>query len=192
MGTAEGAWGQGKVTGCCPMKHSAGAKWGGRMEVARSAGIEGCHWKAIRGSYAEGLPVPWTFVKRCCTEAQNWGTARGASRTGHAGLVLTTQHHRGEVLLTSIRQLLGAADAQTAHLATYIQHSPSTPTTGLCERGNDTSRSTGRSGRQEAATRRNIWREEWVTVQGPVNKQQPDGMSHREGGTYTTYTQAQR
>ena len=49
------------------------------------------------------------------------------------------------------------------------------------ERGN-TSRSTGRSGRQKAATRRNMRREERVTVQGPVKKQQPDGMSHRGGG----------
>ena len=63
-----------------------------------------------------------------------------------------------------------------------IQHSPGTPTTGLHERGNDTSRSTGRSGRQKAATRRNMRREERVTVQGPVKKQQPDGMSHRVGG----------
>ena len=76
-----------------------------------------------------------------------------------------------------MRQLLGAADAQTAHC--HIQHSPSTPTTGLCEGGNDTSRSTGRSGRQKAATRRNMRREERLTVQGPVKKQQPDGMSHR-------------
>ena len=52
-------------------------------------------------------------------------------------------------------------------------------TTGLRERGNDTSRSTGRSGRQNAATRRNMRREERVTVQGPVKEQQPDGMSHR-------------
>ena len=63
-----------------------------------------------------------------------------------------------------------------------VQHSPNTPTTGLCERGNDTSRSTGRSGRQNAATRRNMRREERGTVQGPVKKQQPDGMSHRGGG----------
>ena len=59
------------------------------------------------------------------------------------------------------------------------QHSPSTPTTGLRERGNDTSKSTGRSGRQKVATRRNMRREERVTVQGPVKEQQPDGMSHR-------------
>ena len=66
----------------------------------------------------------------------------------------------------------------------HIQHSPNTPT-GLRERGNDTSKSTGRSGRQKVATRRNMRREERVTVQGPVKEQQPDGMSHRgegEGG----------
>ena len=51
--------------------------------------------------------------------------------------------------------------------------------TGLRERGNDTSKSTGRSGRQKAATRRNMRREERVTVQGPVKEQQPEGMSHR-------------
>ena len=62
------------------------------------------------------------------------------------------------------------------------QHSPGTPTTGLRERGNDTSRSTGRSGRQNAATRRNMRRDERVTVQGPVKRQQPDGVSHRGGG----------
>ena len=52
-------------------------------------------------------------------------------------------------------------------------------TTGLRERGNNTSRSTGRSGRQKAATRRNMRREERVTVQGPVKEQQSDGMSRR-------------
>ena len=62
------------------------------------------------------------------------------------------------------------------------QHSPSTPTTGLRERGNDTSKSTGRSGRQKAATRRNMRREERVTVQGPVKEQQRDGRSHRGAG----------
>ena len=46
-------------------------------------------------------------------------------------------------------------------------------------RGGDTSKSTGRSGRQKVATRRNMRREERVTVQGPVKEQQPDGMSHR-------------
>ena len=64
----------------------------------------------------------------------------------------------------------------------HIQHSPGAPTTGLHERGDDTGRSTGCSGRQKAATQRNMRREERVTVQGPVKKQQPDGMSHRGGG----------
>ena len=53
---------------------------------------------------------------------------------------------------------------------------------GRPERGNDTSKSTGRSGRQNAATGRNMRKEERVTVQGPVKEQQPDGMSHRGGG----------
>ena len=52
---------------------------------------------------------------------------------------------------------------------------------GLRERGNDTSRSTGRSGRQNAATRRNMRREERVTVEGPVKEQQRDGLSHGGG-----------
>ena len=56
------------------------------------------------------------------------------------------------------------------------------PKTGLRERGNDISRSTGCSGRQNAATRRNMRREERVTVQGPVKEQQPDGMAHGGGG----------
>ena len=46
----------------------------------------------------------------------------------------------------------------------HIQHSPNTPTTGLRECGNDTSKSTSRSGRQKAATRRNMRREGRVTV----------------------------
>ena len=50
---------------------------------------------------------------------------------------------------------------------------------GLCECGTDTSKSTSRSGQQKAATRRNMRREERLTVQGPVKEQQPDGMSHR-------------
>ena len=59
------------------------------------------------------------------------------------------------------------------------QHNPSAPTTGLRHRENDTSKSTRCSGQQNAATRHNIRREERVTVQGLVNKQQPDEMSRR-------------
>ena len=80
-----------------------------------------------------------------------------------------------------IRQLLGAADAQTAPPAIFST-APAHQTTGLRERENDTGKSTGRSGRQNAATRRNMRREERVTVQGPGKKQRPDGMSHGGGG----------
>ena len=73
----------------------------------------------------------------------------------------------------------GGGWGEAPKMVCHIQHSPNTPTTGLRERRNDTSKSTGRSGRQNAATRRNMRREERVTVQGPVKEQQPDGMSHR-------------
>ena len=63
-----------------------------------------------------------------------------------------------------------------------IQYSPGTPTTGLRECENNTSKRTGRSGRQKEATRHNMRREERVTVQGPAKEHQPDGMSHRGGG----------
>ena len=80
---------------------------------------------------------------------------------------------------TSVRQLLGTANAQTAPAATRTATQPhGTPTTGLRERENDASRSTVR-----AATQRNMRREERGTVQGPVKKQQPDGMSHRGGAS---------
>ena len=59
------------------------------------------------------------------------------------------------------------------------QHNPGTPMMAIRERGNNTSRSTGRSSRQNAAIGRSMLREERVTVQGPVKKQQPDVMSHR-------------
>ena len=72
----------------------------------------------------------------------------------------------------------GSKHSQTTPATTST--TPNTPTTGLRERGNDT----GRSGRQKAATRRNRQREERVTVQGPVTKQQHDGMSHRGGCMY--------
>ena len=70
------------------------------------------------------------------------------------------------------------------------QHPPNftvmgTTECGACRRrrgGTGSTRNTGRSGRQNTATRRSARREERVTVQGPVKKQQPDGMSHGGGG----------
>ena len=76
----------------------------------------------------------------------------------------------------SIRQPLGAANARTAPATSST--APVHQRRGSRARGNDTSKSTGRSGRQNAATRRNTRRAERVTVQGPVKKLQPDGMSH--------------
>ena len=58
-------------------------------------------------------------------------------------------------------------------------HTLGAPITGLRSRESETSRNTGRSGRQNMATGRSTRREERVTVQGPVKNQQPDGMSHR-------------
>ena len=73
----------------------------------------------------------------------------------------------------------------------HIQHSPGTPTTGLCERGNDTRRSTGRSGRQNAATRRNMRRDERVTVQGPVKEQHNPTECHTGGGPHFQWLASQ-
>ena len=76
---------------------------------------------------------------------------------------------------------VGSKNRNTTTPATTSTN-PSAPSTGPRYRGNDTSRSTARSGRQNAATRRNMRREDRVTVQGPVKKLQPDGMSHRGAG----------
>ena len=78
-----------------------------------------------------------------------------------------------------MRKGVGSRHRKTALVTAST--TPSTPTTGPRERGKDTSGSTGRSGRQKAATRRSTRREERVTVQGPVKKQQCDGISQREG-----------
>ena len=59
------------------------------------------------------------------------------------------------------------------------QHSPGTPMSALREHGNNMTRSTGRSSRQNAATQCSMRRKERVTIQGPVKEQQPDVMSHR-------------
>ena len=62
-----------------------------------------------------------------------------------------------------------------------------TSTTPVCQllgSGNAKTRNAGRSSQQNAATRRSTQREERVTVQGPMEKQQPDGMSHRGAGCF--------
>ena len=110
----------------------------------------------------------------------------GPCASGWCAEALEENTHAGPVLTVYIRLpvhfLLQNQEGGGGHGTRRNQHSPSTPTTGLRERRNDTSMSTGRSGGQNAATRRNMRRKERVTVQGPVKKQQPDGMSHQGGG----------
>ena len=61
---------------------------------------------------------------------------------------------------------------------TQPPHQPTQPP--VCHLLGSASRSTGRSGRQKAATRRSTRREERVTVQGPVKRPQPDAPhAHR-------------
>ena len=122
---------------------------------------------------APGKPTP------CGTSATSKGV-RGAGRASSTAAGSSPRDGRramGPMSLlrtTAATHRLSSADRRLPGLGTRRR----VPTTGLRERGNDTSRSTGRSGRQNAATRRNMCREERVTVQGPVKKQRPDGMSH--------------
>ena len=82
---------------------------------------------------------------------------------------------------------MGSKDRKTTPATTST--TPGALTTGPRSRGNDTARHTGRSGRQNAATRRSTRREERGTVQGPANKPQPDGMSHGgDGGLVSVWT----
>ena len=56
---------------------------------------------------------------------------------------------------------------------------PSAPATGPRQRGNDTTRNTGRSGRQNALTRRSSQIEERVTVRGPSTNPNPTNFHAR-------------
>ena len=91
--------------------------------------------------------------------------AEGVERLG----LTHTETRRGMWWTTRLRRGVGSK-----HRKTTPTTPPSAPTTGLRERGNDTSGSTGRSGRQNAATRRNMRREDRVTVQGPVREPTQD------------------
>ena len=78
---------------------------------------------------------------------------------------------------TGTQRGVGSKNRKTTPTPTST--TPSMPTTGLRYRGNDSTRNSGHSGRQKALTRCSTRREERVTVQGPIKKPQPDGMSHR-------------
>uniref|UniRef100_A0A7S4FVW4 Uncharacterized protein n=1 Tax=Eutreptiella gymnastica TaxID=73025 RepID=A0A7S4FVW4_9EUGL len=71
----------------------------------------------------------------------------------------------------------GAGGQWAAKRAKRHQQQPAQPqypsATGLRSRGNDTTRNTGRSGRQNTPT------QQLLTVPGPVKRQGSDGMSHR-------------
>ena len=131
-------------------------------EATRTAGTgnqngadgRACAWEAatIKGMAWPASPVATGCQGNPCSTGIRWGVSPAAQ-------------------MGCLRNRSGSPSAHHATL--------STATTGLRERRNDTSKSTGHSGRQKAATRRNMRREERVTVQGPVKEQQPDGMSHR-------------
>ena len=75
---------------------------------------------------------------------------------------------------------MGSKALRTTPAATGTAPSTLTPEFRCC--GKEDTRSTGRSGRRDAWTRRNTQRDEQVTVQGLVKKLQPDGLSHGGGG----------
>ena len=174
------------ATGCQDNPCSTGIRWGGLPQPRWAVCTTGAGAHQGQTSREGEKGIWWTA-----------GTTRGG--TGHLGLT-HTEPQRGRLWTacgqrrmdsknsqttpattstSSIRQLLGAADAQTAHHATFST-APTHQLLGSAN-GNGTNKSTGRSGRQNAATRRNMRREERVIVQGPVKEQQPDGMSHRGG-----------
>ena len=159
-----------------------------------SQGVQGRRHGALRrprgyltpGHCTWGPPMRWSpidpaiprVLSACPTAgptATAWTNRAPGPHTHRVGTAKTEKRPRQRPAQPPIRQLLGAADAQTNGTSHHMQHSPGT-TTGLRERGNDTSKSTGRSGR------RNMRRDERVTVQGPVKEQQPDGMSHTGRG----------
>ena len=141
---------------------------------------------------AHARPMEWWSAGcgRPVQRAEAWGT--WASRTRKRGEAGGGRPLSGGVWAAKIVKQPPAATSTTPGTPTTghhyrtngtcrDQHSPSTPPTGLRERGTNTSRSTGRSAGQNAATRRNMRREERVTVQGPGKKQRLDGMSHQGG-----------
>ena len=95
--------------------------------------------------------------------------------------------HLGRTHIETQRGRLWTACGQRRVDSKNSQTTPATTSTApahqrLGSANTETTPAGGRSGRQNAATRRNMRREERVTVQGPVKEQQPDGLSHRGGG----------
>ena len=110
-----------------------------------------------------------------------WGGRWRTTRTTRGGEVqwgLThTETRRGRGWTTGTRRGLGSKTPRTTPATTST--TPSPPTTGLRQRGNDATRNTGRSARLKAVTRRSTRREERVTVQGPVEGPKPDSTGRK-------------
>ena len=141
------------ATGCQGNPCSTGIRWG----VSPAAQMDYFHKQereptrgrlAMRekGSYG-GRPG------QCVEEKGTWAShtrkhteaGYGQPEDGGVWTAKTVKGPRQQPAQPQIRHTLGAADTQTAHHAT-TSTAPATPTTGLRERGNDTSKSTGRSG----------------------------------------------
>ena len=115
-----------------------------------------------------------------CTRDPGSGGAQGVDgryNTWRAGAPGPHAHGNEVRQVVDNRRAEVCGQRKSSNDARNNQHSPGTPTTGLRKRGNDASRSTGRSSQQNAATQRNMRREERVTVQG----QCAQGIRHPEG-----------
>ena len=89
---------------------------------------------------------------------------------GGGGAAKTVERPAHQPPQPPVRQLLGPANAQTA---------PATSSTAPAHQPlGSANAETTPAGAPAAATRRNMRREERVTVQGPEKKQRPDGMAH--------------
>ena len=170
----------------CP---GAGGRAGGRARARWGGSASGCGRVKGRCQTRIGLvpsalvlvvgrrPMGLPGALHCLSSGHGMGQCGGGG--GAAWAAKTVERPPQQPAQPPARQLLGTANAQTAPAATGT--APAHQTTGLRERGNDTGRSTGRSGRQNAATRRNMRREERVTVQGPVPEFLPGGGGAQTG-----------
>ena len=104
-------------------------------------------------------------------------TQRGRLRTACGEMCVDGKNSQTTPATTStssIRQLLGAADTQTAHPTTFS----TAPTHQLLGSANAETTPAGAPAAAADRTQRPD-ATQWVTVQGPVKEQQPNGMSHR-------------
>ena len=137
------------------------------------------------GNLSQTAPFSFDFTPLSRPISHGFSTFPGMQGGGGGGAARTVKRPRQQPAQPPIRQLLGAADAQTAHPAT-------SSTAPVHQRLGSATAETTPAGAPAAATDRtqrpdatcegkNGW-----TVQGPVKKQQPDGMSHGGGGGATS------